>query len=211
MSPTRFHFCRQAIPLVLLFNCFVPGISQSVKAEIQESPLPVTIGTVEIVRNAPRSLGLSNDRLVKVTFQNKGSECYVLDGSQARAVYGDRQVNALSEAGVIRSRTRRIGAKELAVAVVWVSSVGLYGDLAYDNLSKSKDPTVKYGRDEMRRKLTATRLGQRVLLPGEVSEGTIFLKAEPAMPKSIVVPVYVHPSMAKAGSLEILLEPGKNG
>jgi len=167
----------------------------------QAQSLAVT--AMEVIKYVPRSLGLSNDRLVKVTFKNNSSIAYVLDGDKARAVYKTADDGALGERAVIAGRTHRIGMKEVTVGIVWVGTVGLYGDLVYDNLSKSKDPTVKYGKDELRRKLEGVRLGPRIILPGEDSQGTVFIRAGNGLPEHLVIPILVHPTMQPAGELVV--------
>jgi hypothetical protein len=146
---------------------------------------------------------------ITVHIKNTSSQAYILDGDRARASGTSGAQTPISERGVVAA-TRPIlsPTKTATVAGVEVGTVGFWGPITYDALTKSKDPTMKYGVNEARRKVELTRLGKRVLLPNEEADATIYVPSSLGVPERIAIPVATHPDQHDAGTL--LVEPGKS-
>ncbi len=193
----------------------VPGASAqpatpvtSLQGAVMRQALPVASLTATIEQEVKRPYPGPPSKFVAITLrlQNPGEESVMLDGDNAVAFYSDgSQVKNASEKAAVADANRSLTKhQKMAVAVVTLATATLAGPLFYEWIQGgASNPKLSLGVDELRRRIEGLRLGSRLLLANEVSEGTVFLPADQGMPTYIVIPVLSSPGRQNVGVLRV--------
>jgi len=175
---------------------------------VTRQALPIASLTATIEQEVRRPLPGPASKFVAITvhLQNPGEDSLILDGDNAVAYYADgSQVKNASEKQAVADANKTLTKhQKIAVAVVTAATATLAGPLFYEWIQGgASNPKLSLGVEELRRRIEGVRLGSRLLLPGEVSDGTVFLPADQGMPTSIVIPVLSSPGRLNAGALRV--------
>ncbi len=92
--------------------------------------------------------------------------------------------------------------QETSAAVVAGVTIGAYPTVR--DIVNQKGPILnRYGADEKRRENVAARFGKRILWPGDISEGIVFVKENQKIQgASVEMPVGTFPDMKLIGSVQ---------
>jgi hypothetical protein len=185
-----------------------PLKSVALQGTVTRQALPVSSLTATIEQQVKRPFPGPPGKFVAVTLhiKNPNVVSMILDGNNAVASYanGSKAQNASEKEAVGDASNTLTTKQKIAVAVVTLGTATLAGPLFYEWIQGgSSNPKVTMGVDEVRRRVEGLRLGSRVLLPGEESDGTVFLPADQGMPTSIVIPVLTFPNRESAGALRV--------
>lgn len=152
-------------------------------------PLPVSRNEVDLVG-------------IKILVQNNTDSTLMFDGDKAVLhIAGQNIPAALS----VEKKTSMGKAfiKETNAAVVAGVTIGAYPTIR--DIRNQKGPILeRYGADEKRRENVADRFGKRVLWPGDISEGIVFVKAtkeKQIAGAQVEMPVGTFPDMKLIGQV----------
>jgi hypothetical protein len=145
---------------------------------------------------------------IKVHLRNSSSTPYVLAGDKADVEYpnGTHRTPASEDQAINAIKGPMTRKEQIIVGVIAVGTLGMAGPIAAEILEGgSKNPLVRYGAWQIRRDLEAQRLGYRIMLPAEETDGTVFLRASFGTPSRITIPVYTYPEQKAVGKLIVEL------
>lgn len=138
---------------------------------------------------------------IKVQVQNNSNTPLLFDGDKAVLHVAGQNIPAI--ASVEKKITmKQAFIKETNAAVVAGVTIGAYPTIR--DLKNQKGPILKrYGSDEQRRENLAERFGKRILWPGDISEGVIFVReGEKIAGASVEMPVGTFPEMKLIGPIQ---------
>lgn len=155
---------------------------------------------------------VNGTHLLKISVTNNGKRALLLDGDSVSFPEGADQ-RSLPRNEVIKKPARQTFPEDAIESSFSISSAGL-GPVITDEINKAKNPgPAFYGKDEQRRDIDEARFGKRLLFPGEVSSGTMYLSKSVSKLETMKIPVFSHPAGNALGLLEIQInilkgEPG---
>jgi len=138
---------------------------------------------------------------IKVQVQNNSNSPLIFDGDKAILHAGGQNIKAI--ASVEKKITmKQAFAKETKATVAAGVTIGAYPTIR--DLKNQKGPILKrYGTDEQRRENLAERFGKRILWPGDITEGVVFVReGEKIAGASVEMPVSTFPETKMIGAIQ---------
>lgn len=155
--------------------------------------LSATLTTDELSGTAQ----IGDNDIVVVDVINNGKRPLVLDGENAQM--GGQ--TPLSQNAIMAPPPKNTLPEDTIEVATSLGTAGI-ANVEIDHLNRKNNPgPAFYGKDAKRRSLGESRFGQRLLYPGENSQGKIFVSVQAASSGSISIPVYSHPDGARLGNL----------
>lgn len=164
--------------------------------------------TGQLVSDALTGTASLSGRAVRVSISNTGARAMVIDGDAAWLDTGSQQKGK-----------RRTGSRSLDELVsppkrtdvpgdfvVTAAAIGSFGaaPIAADLVHKAQaSGTAYYGKDQVRRQTAARILGERVIFPGDTTEGDVILDGSARAGQQLVVPIKSHPDGVSLGELKL--------
>lgn len=138
---------------------------------------------------------------IKIQVQNNSNSPLLFDGDKAVLHVAGQNIPAIASVEK-RITMKQAFIKETNAAVVAGVTIGAYPTIR--DIKNQKGPILKrYGSDEQRRENIAERFGKRILWPGDVSEGLIFVhEGEKIAGASVEMPVGTFPEMKLIGPIQ---------
>lgn len=144
---------------------------------------------------------VNGTHLLKISVTNNGKRALLLDGDSVSFPEGAQR--SLPRNEVIKKPARQTFPEDAIESGFSISSGGL-GPVITDEINKAKNPgPAFYGKDEQRRDIDEARFGKRLLFPGEISSGTMYLSKSVSRLETLKIPVFSHPAGNALGSMEI--------
>lgn len=167
-------------------------------------PPPTNEQLKEVIRftSTPAPISRKPDLVgIKVQVQNNSDTPLLFDGDKAVLHTAGQNIPAIASVEKKFSMKQAFG-KETSAAVVAGVTIGAYPTIR--DLKNQKGPILKrYGEDEQRRENLSERFGKRILWPGDISEGVIFVREGEKIDGAWVeMPVGTFPEMKLIGSLQ---------
>ncbi|MCW5822818.1 MAG: hypothetical protein KIT34_08430 [Cyanobacteria bacterium TGS_CYA1] len=138
---------------------------------------------------------------IKVQVQNNSQTPLLFDGDKAVLYSAGQKIPAI--ASVEKKITmKQAFIKETNAAVVAGVTIGAYPTIR--DMKNQKGPILKrYGTDEQRRENLSERFGKRILWPGDLTEGVVFVhEGEKIAGASVEMPVGTFPEMKLIGPIK---------
>lgn len=138
---------------------------------------------------------------IKVQIQNNSQSPLLFDGDKAVLHAAGQNIPAIASVEK-KISMKQAFIKETNAAVVAGVTIGALPTIR--DLKNQKGPILKrYGVDEQRRENLSERFGKRILWPGDVSEGVIFVhEGEKIAGASVEMPVGTFPEMKLIGPIK---------
>ncbi|MBX9567925.1 MAG: hypothetical protein K2X77_03480 [Candidatus Obscuribacterales bacterium] len=144
---------------------------------------------------------VGSDDIIIVDVSNNGKRPLLLDGDSAQ-IGGQ---TPLSQNMIMAPPPKNTLPEDAIEVGVSLGTAGI-ANVAIDHTNIKNNPgPAFYGKDDKRRKLAEARFGQRLLYPGETSQGQVYVSAQSAASGSISIPVYSHPDGARLGNIVLSL------
>jgi hypothetical protein len=178
-------------------------------------PLTAYIGMTLKIDVDRKEVLFKDLRGLAITVLNDTNRALIVDGENATARIGNRalkcasltalQLAVLPEHGVskVPIDLLTIVAPAGATAGAWPTVEDLY--------KFSRPPLMRYGRDQQRRLVEATRFGKRILWPHEKTQGIVYFQTkEPIAGASVEIPVNTLFDKNDTGTLICAPAPAEN-
>lgn len=142
---------------------------------------------------------------IKVQVQNNTDSTLMFDGDKAVLHLTGKNIPATQSVEYKKSMGKAF-IQETNAAVVAGVTIGAYPTVR--DMVNQKGPILnRYGSDEKRRENVADRFGKRILWPGDISEGIVFINIKSSEEKQIAgaqveMPVGTFPDMKLIGQLQ---------
>ncbi|MBX9721025.1 MAG: hypothetical protein K2X81_06510, partial [Candidatus Obscuribacterales bacterium] len=163
---------------------------------------PLTPGEI-----SGRSSLLSGNSIVFVQFVNNGKRTLSLNGDAAQILTGKIPVAVLQQTQVIAAPPKVYVGTDVLSVLASLGTVGS-GPVALDVVHKHNSTEgLYYGRDKDRRELASRRFGPRVIFPGEISKGLLYLSKAVKLPAQVAIPVTSYPDGSSLGSMVLDIVP----
>ncbi len=148
----------------------------------------------EPVRREPDLVG------IKIEVQNNSQTPLVFDGEKAVLHAAGQNIPAIATVEK-KISMKKAFVKETNAAVVAGVTIGAYPTIR--DMKNQKGPILeRYGSDEQRRENISERFGKRVLWPGDISQGVVFVReGEKIAGASVEMPVGTFPEMKIIGPI----------
>ncbi len=149
----------------------------------------------EPVKREPNLVG------IKIQVQNNSQAPLMFDGEKAVLHAAGQNIPAL---GTVEKKIsmKQAFVKETNAAVVAGVTIGAYPTIR--DLKNQKGPILeRYGSDEQRRENVSERFGKRILWPGDLSQGVVFVReGEKISGATVEMPVSTFPEMKIIGPIQ---------
>jgi hypothetical protein len=182
----------------------------SLQGSVTRQAVPAASLSATIDQEVKRKFKGPPSKFLAVTLHlnNPTGSSLILDGDQAMAYYGDgSRAQNVSEQQAVADADNTLGMtnkQKVAVAAVTLATATLGGQLFYEWIQGgASNPKLSLGIDEIRRRIEGVRLGDRLMLPNEQADGTVFLPEAAGMPSYITIPVLTYPTRQPAGALRV--------
>lgn len=137
---------------------------------------------------------------IKVQVQNNSQSPLLFDGDKAILHADGQNIPAINSVEK-KITMKQAFIRETNAAVVAGVTIGAYPTIR--DMKNQKGPILKrYGTDEQRRENLSERFGKRILWPGDITEGVIFVhEGEKIAGASVEMPVGTFPEMKFIGPI----------
>lgn len=217
--------CAAALALVLLAApskaetgqpATPPSVEQELKNQTVPAHLPPLSGLAEFNAISASASDLSGRispgcrlkgyRCIELRVKNNRSEPVVVDGERTAGQVNGKLLQPESAeklTGEINCGMSYLQAS--LVGAIGLGTLGLAGPMAYEVFEKPKYPGAPYGRDNVTHLVQGDRFGQRLILPGDETEGWLCFRCGPeSTPRSLTIPIY---SRSQAGQVTVTVSP----
>ncbi len=148
---------------------------------------------------------------VQVRIKNDSSAAIIVDAEKAASLKDGKALGVMSEDRAMAvSGGMYTKNQKLALGAAALGTLGLAEPILQDHFSTSKkDFPVSYGVNETRRRLEDRRLGKRIILPGEDTDGILFFPGDEFSFDKISIPIQTYPQGVPVGTIDIVAPAGK--
>lgn len=149
----------------------------------------------EPVKREPNLVG------IKIEVQNNSNTPLMFDGEKAILHTAGQNIPVIASVEK-KISMKQAFVKETNAAVVAGVTIGAYPTIR--DLKNQKGPILeRYGADEQRRENVSERFGKRILWPGDISQGVVFVReGEKITGASVEMPVGTFPEMKIIGPIQ---------
>lgn len=158
-------------------------------------PLTAYIGMTLKLNVDPREVEFEDLHGLAITVVNDTTRPLVIDGDSTSAKVGDKSyksapLTALQLAVSPEHGIARVPIDLITIVAPTAATIGAYPTVR-DLINYSKDPlTHRYGKDQERRVVEASRFGKRILWPHEKTVGIVYFQTKDSLNKAKVeIPV----------------------
>jgi len=138
---------------------------------------------------------------IKIQVQNNSESPLIFDGDKAVLHAAGQNIPAILSVEK-KISMKQAFVKETNAAVVAGVTIGAYPTIR--DMKNQKGPILKrYGSDEQRRENLSERFGRRILWPGDITEGIVFVhEGEKIAGASVELPVSTFPETKMIGPIQ---------
>jgi hypothetical protein len=178
------------------------GFAQNGIDDVLTSPgEPIIKGPLTPSELGGQAALVAGNSLVFVEFVNNGKRTLSLNGDAAQILTGAAKVPALEQTQIIAAPPKIYVGTDVLSVLTSLGTVGS-GPVVLDAVHKHHSiEGLYYGKDQDRRSLASRRFGPRVIFPGEISKGILYLPKSVKLPAQFTIPVASYPDGAALGNV----------